>query len=574
MSATQEKSRPLPSGFRGVLADSERWLALAQKRFPEAAGDAAALAAAIEPLRVQGARVEAPLFCVLCGGTGAGKSTLLNALAGESIAVAGAIRPTTTELTIYVHELDELDVPPELRRLGRICRHARPELRHKVLVDAPDFDSTALGHRERLIQALSASDFAVVLATPEKYANGALYEVLTEFRDQLAFVFVMNRLDLGIEPELIADFEQELGRAGFERPRILKLSARDALADKLGRAAPKGGRPGDFAALETIVERELDRVRIREIKRKNLDGRVAHLGAGMRCVIPAELGARCERVVEGARELGREAGERIGERLGAAVLEDAGLRSDLEAQAATSVAGPMGVWQTLVWAIRGLRGRGLSALTPDLMAQSTSGGALGALAGWLRDPDQDAAREVGLAARRADDLTRELGMAPCEEPLDEKPAREIAGAARRAAAREVEAALRSAREPARGLRARLWSWVLNLPGFVILGFAAYRWLAAYFAGATLPPGWFAFNLIVLVGVLWLAGKLIDFAARRRAGRTLVAAAQAASRQAARAVEHPLVERATLTTRAALELSDQLGELDARRAAVARASSAS
>ena len=74
---------------------------------------------------------------------------MLNALAGEVIAPAHFLRPTTRVPTVYAHEavpaerLFEYGTP-----LGHLThfpasfqRHRREELRHIVLIDAPDIDS-------------------------------------------------------------------------------------------------------------------------------------------------------------------------------------------------------------------------------------------------------------------------------------------------------------------------------------------------------------------------------------------------------------------------------------------------
>ena len=56
-----------------------------------------------------------PLVVAFFGGTGVGKSSLLNRLAGEPIARTGVERPTSREVTIYLHESVELaQLPPEL----------------------------------------------------------------------------------------------------------------------------------------------------------------------------------------------------------------------------------------------------------------------------------------------------------------------------------------------------------------------------------------------------------------------------------------------------------------------------
>ena len=46
---------------------------------------------------------ERPLVVGLFGGTGVGKSSLLNRLADADIARTGVVRPTSMEITVYLH---------------------------------------------------------------------------------------------------------------------------------------------------------------------------------------------------------------------------------------------------------------------------------------------------------------------------------------------------------------------------------------------------------------------------------------------------------------------------------------
>ena len=81
-----------------------------------------------------------PLVVGLFGGTGVGKSSLLNRLSGERIARASAERPTSRNITVYVHRSISVDSLPEnlpmqrMRtslhnnanyRTGHVHRHAR-----------------------------------------------------------------------------------------------------------------------------------------------------------------------------------------------------------------------------------------------------------------------------------------------------------------------------------------------------------------------------------------------------------------------------------------------------------------
>src|SRR3954447_16941741 len=71
------------------------------------AHDRLALAGAVERARAQLLGPSEPVLTIaLAGGTGAGKSTLINALAGQVIAEASEIRPTTRHLQIYHHRED------------------------------------------------------------------------------------------------------------------------------------------------------------------------------------------------------------------------------------------------------------------------------------------------------------------------------------------------------------------------------------------------------------------------------------------------------------------------------------
>ena len=56
---------------------------------------------------------ERPLVVGLFGGTGVGKSSLLNRLAGAEIARTGVVRPTSMEITAYLHNSVNLNALPD-----------------------------------------------------------------------------------------------------------------------------------------------------------------------------------------------------------------------------------------------------------------------------------------------------------------------------------------------------------------------------------------------------------------------------------------------------------------------------
>lgn len=154
----------------------------------------------------------------LAGATGSGKSTLFNALAGVEISATGVRRPTTSRPVSCAWQperaaglLDRLGVAPQ----DRYARHglldvpltpalpgqaAAPlgtshcsvgdaggvgtdlggveeqSLEGLVLIDLPDHDSAATGHREQVDRLLRLVDVVVWVLDPEKYADAALHE--------------------------------------------------------------------------------------------------------------------------------------------------------------------------------------------------------------------------------------------------------------------------------------------------------------------------------------------------------------------------------------------------------------
>ncbi|WP_232265496.1 GTPase [Streptomyces pactum] len=116
----------------------------------------------------------------LAGATGSGKSTLFNALAGVEISRAGVRRPTTAEPVSCAWTdhadglLDRLGIAPRSRHLPADPHD--PGLRGLVLLDLPDHDSAAAGHRERVEWLLGLVDAVVWVVDPEKYADAVLHE--------------------------------------------------------------------------------------------------------------------------------------------------------------------------------------------------------------------------------------------------------------------------------------------------------------------------------------------------------------------------------------------------------------
>ncbi|MFF7684933.1 GTPase [Streptomyces syringium] len=116
----------------------------------------------------------------IAGATGSGKSTLFNTLARAPLSEAGVRRPTTAAPVACTWTdradglLDRLGIAPKARRLP--SRPYDPGLSGLVLLDLPDHDSAAAGHREQVDRLLGLVDAVIWVVDPEKYADAVLHE--------------------------------------------------------------------------------------------------------------------------------------------------------------------------------------------------------------------------------------------------------------------------------------------------------------------------------------------------------------------------------------------------------------
>lgn len=227
-----------------------------------------------------------PLLTVLLlGATGGGKSALLNALAGDTIARSHHLRPTTSRPTIYMHK----DVLParlfeygtELGQLAgnaeSVKFHSRPELRNKIIIDAPDIDSYRTEHRDLVMRLLPLVDVALYVVTPFSYKDDLGWTTVLRERGRRAFAFVMNKWDAEGMPRVQpgdagadADFTRLIGEhAGYADARVFLTSARWWSATEAERAElPKPAAGENFAELRQWLEQGLSTSRIEQIQRR------------------------------------------------------------------------------------------------------------------------------------------------------------------------------------------------------------------------------------------------------------------------------------------------------------------
>lgn len=188
-----------------------------------------------------------PLLVALFGGTGAGKSSLINRLAGRPIARTGIERPTSHEVSLYLHQdFHGIQLAAELPlERTNIAWHQDDKRRLLAWIDMPDFDSTALENRALVEAWLPYIDWIFYVVTPERYRDALGWHFLLERRDRHRWLFVMNHWDQGQQAQL-DDFRQQLEARGFEQPCILRTACvTPAIAD-------------DFKQLEASINEAID----------------------------------------------------------------------------------------------------------------------------------------------------------------------------------------------------------------------------------------------------------------------------------------------------------------------------
>ncbi|MEU4213017.1 GTPase [Streptomyces sp. NPDC026206] len=177
----------------------------------------------------------------IAGATGSGKSTLFNALARAQLSEAGVRRPTTAMPISCAWTdradglLDRLGIPARGRR--QPVRPYDPALNGLVLLDLPDHDSAADGHREQVDRLLGLVDAVIWVVDPEKYADAVLHErYLRPLAGYAEVTFVVlnqvDRLSEDAADQVLDDLRRlldedglALGEHGEPGAAVLALSA-------------------------------------------------------------------------------------------------------------------------------------------------------------------------------------------------------------------------------------------------------------------------------------------------------------------------------------------------------------
>ncbi len=171
-----------------------------------------------------------PLVVAFFGGTGVGKSTLLNRFAGKTIARTGVERPTSREVTIFVHNSIEIRQLPKDFPLDKVnIRQHQDELKREIMwIDMPDIDSVETENLEVVRDWVPYIDVLLYVVSPERYRDDKGWQFLLDQGYKHAWLFVINQWGQGDE-SVLHDFEAQLQKAGFDQPLIYRT---DCLSDK------------------------------------------------------------------------------------------------------------------------------------------------------------------------------------------------------------------------------------------------------------------------------------------------------------------------------------------------------
>ena len=178
------------------------------------------------------ADTQRPLIVAFMGGTGVGKSSLLNRLAGQAIARSGVERPTSREVTVYLHRSLTLQQLPDGLPLEsvKIGHHDDEQQRGIVWIDMPDFDSVELTNQRQVLQWLPHLDVLLYVVSPERYRDNKAWQLLLAEGAKHAWLFVMNQWDRGQAPQF-EDLKQQLAKAGFHEPLMFRTSCTEPAGD-------------------------------------------------------------------------------------------------------------------------------------------------------------------------------------------------------------------------------------------------------------------------------------------------------------------------------------------------------
>jgi hypothetical protein len=216
-----------------------------------------------------------PLVVAFFGGTGVGKSSLLNRLVGQPIAATGVERPTSYEVTRYVHEAVDLARLPDHFPGDRVRteRHSDDRRRGVMWIDMPDIDSTEPANRALALAWLAHIDLVIYVVSPERYRDDVGWRVLRARGRRHGWMFVMNHWDEGDvrQPD---DLRRLLAESGFDDPLVMRTCCAAAQ-----RPLPS---PDEFDGIEREIRALLDAHGQEELERLGIRARIRDIRSILR----------------------------------------------------------------------------------------------------------------------------------------------------------------------------------------------------------------------------------------------------------------------------------------------------
>ncbi len=156
-----------------------------------------------------------PAVVVVAGSTGSGKSTIVNALLGDDVTAAGALRPTTKVPHLFHHPADGVLLSSATRRATSRPSDAVP--RGLAIIDSPDIDSLVGENREIARELLDAADLWVFVTTAARYGDAVPWEVLRSGADRGASIaIVLSRVTADVAAHVRRDLVERLKAEGLE----------------------------------------------------------------------------------------------------------------------------------------------------------------------------------------------------------------------------------------------------------------------------------------------------------------------------------------------------------------------
>ena len=216
-----------------------------------------------------------PLVAGLFGGTGVGKSTLLNRMAGEAVARTSAERPTSREITVYVHRSLSVDHLPDSLPMQRMrtALHNNEMYRQVMFVDMPDFDSVEQANRTLVDLWLPHLDVVIYVVSPERYRDDQGWQLLRQHATAHAWLFVINQWDRG-NPLLRDDFISQLAEQGLPDPLVF---CTDCANPAHAPSADVTHAVDDFVALQQTLQTLSDEQIINGLQEHGVVARLQNL---------------------------------------------------------------------------------------------------------------------------------------------------------------------------------------------------------------------------------------------------------------------------------------------------------